>query len=50
MKYHFSLLLSAGVIGEYVLRIYQQVQNRPMFIIDKVIKDKQTIDGQELLP
>ena len=43
-------LISLGVIGEYVLRIYQQVQNRPMFIIDKVIKDKQTIDGQELLP
>ena len=43
-------LISLGVIGEYVLRIYQQVQNRPMFIIDKVIKDKQTINGQELLP
>lgn len=42
-------LISLGVIGEYVLRIYQQVQNRPMFIIDKVIKDKKPHDGQELL-
>lgn len=42
-------LISLGVIGEYVLRIYQQVQDRPMYIIDKVIKDKQVIDGQELL-
>lgn len=42
-------LISLGVIGEYVLRIYQQVQDRPMFIIDKVIKDKEARDGQELL-
>ncbi|MDI1254736.1 MAG: glycosyltransferase family 2 protein [Flavobacterium sp.] len=31
-------LISLGLIGEYVLRIYNQVRNRPLFIIDKVIK------------
>jgi len=33
-------LLALGLIGEYVLRIYDQVRNRPLFIIDKVIKNK----------
>ncbi|MFN4083934.1 MAG: glycosyltransferase family 2 protein [Bacteroidia bacterium] len=42
-------LISLGIIGEYVLRIYRQAQNRPLFIIDKVISDKQVKDGQELL-
>ncbi|OYU95836.1 MAG: glycosyltransferase [Bacteroidetes bacterium B1(2017)] len=43
-------LISLGIIGEYVLRIYQQSQGRPLFIIDKVIKDQTLINGQELLP
>lgn len=43
-------LISLGIIGEYVLRIYQQSQNRPLFIIDKVIVEKELKDGQELLP
>lgn len=43
-------LISLGIIGEYVLRIYQQSQNRPLFIIDKVICNKALKDGQELLP
>ena len=34
-------LLALGLIGEYVLRIYDQVRNRPLFIIDKVIKNKE---------
>lgn len=42
-------LISLGIIGEYVLRIYQQSQQRPLFIIDKVIREKEIIDGQELL-
>jgi glycosyltransferase involved in cell wall biosynthesis len=42
-------LISLGIIGEYAYRIYQQVQQRPLFIIDKVIKNKGKIDGQELL-
>jgi dolichol-phosphate mannosyltransferase len=32
-------LLSLGLIGEYVLRIYDQVRNRPLYVIDKVIRD-----------
>lgn len=42
-------LISLGIIGEYVLRIYQQSQQRPLFIIDKVIREGQLINGQELL-
>lgn len=34
-------LISLGLIGEYVLRIYNQVRNRPLFIIDKIIRDGQ---------
>jgi dolichol-phosphate mannosyltransferase len=32
-------LISLGLIGEYVLRIYNQVRNRPLFIIEKIIQD-----------
>jgi polyisoprenyl-phosphate glycosyltransferase len=32
-------LISLGVIGEYVLRIFKQVQNRPLFVIEKVIQN-----------
>lgn len=42
-------LISLGIIGEYVLRIYQQSQNRPLFIIDKVIRDQELQHGEELL-
>lgn len=38
-------LISLGLIGEYVLRIYNQVRNRPLFIIDKVIRD-----GKDVTP
>jgi polyisoprenyl-phosphate glycosyltransferase len=31
-------LLSIGLIGEYVLRIYNQVRNRPLYVIDKKIE------------
>lgn len=33
-------LISIGVLGEYVLRIFNQVRNRPLFIIDKIITKK----------
>lgn len=36
-------LISLGLIGEYVLRIYNQVRNRPLFIIDKIIQNGQEI-------
>ena len=34
-------MISLGLIGEYVLRIYNQVRNRPLFVVDKIIKDGQ---------
>jgi polyisoprenyl-phosphate glycosyltransferase len=30
-------LIALGILGEYITRIYNQVQNRPLFIIDKKI-------------
>jgi len=36
-------LLSIGVIGEYILRIFFQVKGRPLFIIKKQIQNGQTI-------
>ena len=40
-------LISLGLIGEYVLRIYNQVRNRPLFVIDKIIQDgKQTTENE----
>lgn len=32
-------LISLGLIGEYVLRIYNQVRNRPLFVIEKIINN-----------
>lgn len=37
-------LISLGIIGEYVLRIFKQTQNRPRFIIDKIIAKKNDND------
>lgn len=33
-------LISLGLIGEYVLRIYNQVRNRPLFVIDRIISKR----------
>ena len=32
------LLFTVGIIGEYIAKIYQQVKNRPIYIIDEVLK------------
>jgi dolichol-phosphate mannosyltransferase len=36
-------LISLGIIGEYIVRIFFQVKNRPLFIIRNKIKDKNNI-------
>jgi glycosyltransferase involved in cell wall biosynthesis len=36
-------LISLGLIGEYVLRIYNQVRNRPLFIVNKIIQEGNNI-------
>ncbi|MBC8111112.1 MAG: glycosyltransferase, partial [Verrucomicrobia bacterium] len=38
-------LISLGVIGEYVLRIFFQAKNRPLFVIKNRIVDKELTDG-----
>lgn len=34
-----SILLSAGMLGEYVFRIYEQAKNRPMYLIGETNAD-----------
>jgi dolichol-phosphate mannosyltransferase len=36
-------LISLGIIGEYVLRIYNQVKKRPLFVVDKVIQNQKEV-------
>jgi glycosyltransferase involved in cell wall biosynthesis len=43
-----TLLIAIGMVGEYVIRIFKQVQNRPLLIIDKVLKNQKELNGQEL--
>ncbi|HEX3035902.1 MAG TPA: glycosyltransferase family 2 protein [Thermodesulfobacteriota bacterium] len=38
-------LVSLGVIGEYVLRVFFQVKQRPLFIVKNKIVNKEYIDG-----
>jgi dolichol-phosphate mannosyltransferase len=41
-------LISLGLIGEYVLRIYNQVRSRPLFVIDKIIQDRKNKEGKTI--
>jgi len=38
-------LISLGILGEYIVRIFFQVKNRPLFIIKNRIKDKDIIEN-----
>lgn len=42
-------LISIGILGEYILRIFFQVKNRPLFIVKNTIHNKIEIDGEKLL-
>ena len=33
-------LLCLGIVGEYIGRIYDEVKRRPMFIVDKIVKNE----------
>ena len=41
-------LISIGLIGEYILRIFFQTKQRPLFLVKRIIKNKNSI-GEELL-
>ena len=38
-------LISLGILGEYISRIYLQVKNRPLYLVKKIITNKQEING-----
>ncbi len=42
-------LLSLGLMGEYISRIYEQVKNRPLYIIDKIIENNKVINCERVL-
>lgn len=37
-------LISLGILGEYISRIYLQVKNRPLYLVKKVIRNKQEMN------
>ncbi len=37
------ILVILGIIGEYIAKIYQQVKNRPVYIVDEIIKRDKTV-------
>lgn len=41
-------LLSIGILGEYIIRIFFQVKERPLFIVDQRIEDSQLFSVQDL--
>ncbi len=38
-------LISLGILGEYISRIYLQVKNRPLYLVKKIIANKQEVNG-----
>ena len=42
-------LISLGILGEYIVRIFFQTKGRPLFIIKRQIRQKEVTDGQGIL-
>lgn len=40
-------LLCLGLMGEYISRIYDEVKRRPLFIVDRIISNKETVPVME---
>lgn len=40
------LLFGIGILGEYIGRIYQEVQDRPQFVVRAVLEDDDKSDGE----
>ena len=40
-------MISLGVIGEYIAKIYDEIKQRPVFVIDRVHNGQQTRPGRE---
>lgn len=40
-------LVSIGILGEYILRIFFQVKNRPLYIIKDYVKNKRSLRNDE---
>jgi dolichol-phosphate mannosyltransferase len=40
-------LISIGIIGEYLIRVFFQVKKRPLFIIKELIMDKKEIRNKD---
>lgn len=42
------LMISLGIIGYYIAKIYEEVKCRPRYIISKVIRGKRSTDGKKI--
>lgn len=40
-------LIALGMLGEYVLRIFKQVQGRPLFVVNKIVRNKEVLKNEE---
>lgn len=38
-------MISIGIIGEYIIRIFYQSKSRPLFVVDFIIKNKEKFNG-----
>ena len=38
-------LISVGVLGEYIARIYDEVKQRPKFVVDKTVGLERSAEG-----